>query len=162
MEEALARHAIPLPSQLPNVVVNGLACPALPTCGLALAEAERVFPALLRELDAELQRLGLAGEQISVRMTGCPNGCARPYNAEIGFVGKTAGVYDIYAGGDFNGTRLAQVLEESVPMERLIPTLVPLLETYRDERLDGERFGAFCARAGTARRFDLLAVAAPA
>jgi sulfite reductase (ferredoxin) len=95
-------------------------------------------------------------------MTGCPNGCTRPYSAEIGIVGRTAGIYDIYAGGDFNGTRLAQVLEERVPYKRLVPTLVPILESYRHERLAGERFGDYCARAGNVRRFELFAVSAPA
>jgi sulfite reductase (ferredoxin) len=142
----LHRYGIRLPSDLPNLIVDAMACPALPTCGLALAESERVFPSLLRQLNAELARLGLDDEHITVRMTGCPNGCSRPYTAEIAFVGKTAGVYDIHAGGDFTGTRLAQVLQENVAFEDLVSALVPLLSSYRDERFEGERLGAFCAR----------------
>ncbi|HVC30520.1 MAG TPA: NADPH-dependent assimilatory sulfite reductase hemoprotein subunit [Steroidobacteraceae bacterium] len=155
LELLLRRYGIPQAASLSGLALNALACPALPTCGLSLAESERVFPALLRDLERELIGLGLRDEQISVRMTGCPNGCARPYTSEIGFVGKTAGVYDVYAGGSFHGTRLAEVLAESVPFDKLLASLRPSLRAFREDRLPGERFGEFCARAGLSLRHEL-------
>lgn len=160
VEALLREFQIALPGEVPNLTLSALACPALPTCGLALAEAERVFPPLVRRLDAVLQQLGLGGEHITIRMTGCPNGCARPYTAEIGFVGKTAGVYDIYAGGDFFGTRLAQIIEPSVPYDQLVERLIPRLEAFRQERRTGERFGDFCMRTGVNPRAQISLVGA--
>jgi sulfite reductase (ferredoxin) len=156
VELLLRRYRIAQAENLSGLALNALACPALPTCGLSLAESERVFPALLAQLERELRDLGLAGEQISVRMTGCPNGCARPYTSEIGFVGTTAGVYDVYAGGSFHGTRLATVLAESVPFDRLAEALRPSLRAFRAGRRPGERFGEFCARAGQPLAPELL------
>ena len=125
-----------------------LACPALPTCGLALAEAERALPAVVREIEADLQALGLAGEPLSMRMTGCPNGCARPFMGDIGFVGRTKDVYNVYIGGDLLNTRLNILYAPSVRTHDLAPTIRPLLVLWRDERLPGEAFGDFCYRVG--------------
>jgi sulfite reductase (NADPH) hemoprotein beta-component len=118
-----------------------MACPALPTCGLALAESERVFPALIAKIEAGQAAAGIAGEELVVRMTGCPNGCARPYNAEIGLVGKAPGKYNLMLGGNREGTRLARTWKESVPTEE-IPVLVgALFQQYAKERRAGQGFG---------------------
>jgi sulfite reductase (ferredoxin) len=134
-----------------------MACPAMPTCGLALAEAERALPDVIRELDTELGRLGLGQERFSVRMTGCPNGCARPFLGDVGLVGKTAGHYQVYLGGDFAGTRLNRLFAEMVPHGEIVATLSPVLQRFRDERGEGETFGDWCHRVG-----DELGVAAEA
>ncbi|HJT58486.1 MAG TPA: NADPH-dependent assimilatory sulfite reductase hemoprotein subunit, partial [Ktedonobacteraceae bacterium] len=125
-----------------------LACPALPTCGLALAEAERALPTVIQAIEADMQALGLAHEPLSMRMTGCPNGCARPYMGDIGFVGRTKDVYNIYIGGDLLNTRLNILYAPSVHTQDLAPTIRPLLVLWRDERLPGEAFGDFCYRVG--------------
>jgi sulfite reductase (NADPH) hemoprotein beta-component len=123
-----------------------MACPALPTCGLALAESERYMPGLLTELEGVLEEVGLRNEELTVRMTGCPNGCARPYMAEIAFVGKGPNKYQIYLGGNEGSTRLNRLYKDSVKGEDLLPELRPLLLRYREQRKNGERFGDFCAR----------------
>jgi sulfite reductase (NADPH) hemoprotein beta-component len=123
-----------------------MACPALPTCGLSLAESERVMPDLLTRLEQLLAEVGLKDEEIVVRMTGCPNGCARPYVAEIGFVGKAPGKYQIYLGGNESSTRLNRLYKESVKMEDITNELRPLLTRFAGERAAGERFGDWCER----------------
>jgi len=128
--------------------LNSLACVALPTCGLALAEAQRYLPDLLTELDGVLGELGLRDDAITVRMTGCPNGCARPYISEIAFVGRSPGKYNIYLGGGFTGDRLNKLYKNSAKQEEIIGILRPILERYATERNDGERFGDFVIRAG--------------
>ena len=125
-----------------------MACPALPTCGLALAEAERALPELVRQIEADLVALGMADEPLSVRMTGCPNGCARPYMGDIGIVGRTKDVYNIYLGGDWSNTRLNTLYAASVHLKDLAATVRPLLALWRDERIAGETFGDFCYRVG--------------
>jgi sulfite reductase (ferredoxin) len=125
-----------------------MACPALPTCGLALAEAERVLPAVITELERELELLGVADTRLTVRMTGCPNGCARPYTADVAFVGRSLQKYAVFLGGSILGTRLGTLYADLVPRDRLAATLRPLFERYRSERLRGERFGDFCHRVG--------------
>ncbi|GAC1353995.1 MAG: NADPH-dependent assimilatory sulfite reductase hemoprotein subunit [Ktedonobacteraceae bacterium] len=125
-----------------------MACPALPTCGQALAEAERVLPALMREIESDLRTLGLADEPLSVRMTGCPNGCARPFMGDIGFVGRTKDIYNIYVGGDLVNTRMNALYAPSVHLDKLAATIRPLLVLWRDERIPGEAFGDFCYRVG--------------
>lgn len=137
-----------------------MACPALPTCGLAVTEAERVMPALLDELEAALRSLGLADERLTVRMTGCPNGCARPYNADIGLVGRSAhigadgkpgpGTYTIFLGGRTVGDRLNVEYKDYVPYDQIVAELIPVFELFKAERLEGESFGDFCLRMGTA------------
>jgi sulfite reductase (ferredoxin) len=138
---ALADHGFDL------VATPGqLACPAMPTCGLALAEAERVVPGMLDAIEAELASAGLAGEPITIRMTGCPNGCARPYLAEIGIVGQTADRYQIYLGGAPASTRLATPWRDDVRSAEIAPLLAPLFTAYAGRRRPGEPFGDWCAR----------------
>jgi sulfite reductase (NADPH) hemoprotein beta-component len=128
--------------------LNSLACVALPTCGLSLAEAERYLPDLLTELEETLENAGLRHDAITIRMTGCPNGCARPYIAEIGFVGRGPAHYNVYLGGGFHGQRLSKLYRENVAAHDLKPLLAPIIEHYAKERNEGERFGDFCIRAG--------------
>jgi sulfite reductase beta subunit-like hemoprotein len=125
-----------------------MACPALPTCGLALAESERVMPQVLERLEALLGEVGLAGESLGIRVTGCPNGCARPYTAELALVGRSPGKYAVFAGGNAAGTRLAAPVADLVPFETFTETVRPLLVRWRDERMRGEGFGDFVMRAG--------------
>ncbi|HET8840392.1 MAG TPA: NADPH-dependent assimilatory sulfite reductase hemoprotein subunit, partial [Ktedonobacteraceae bacterium] len=125
-----------------------MACPALPTCGLALAEAERISPSIVDQIEIDLRELGLEGEQISIRMTGCPNGCARPYMGDIGFVGRTKDIYNVYIGGDQPNTRLNTLYAAMVHTADLATTIRPLLKIWRDERLPGEKFGDFSHRVG--------------
>jgi sulfite reductase (ferredoxin) len=146
----LAQYGIRRETQLSNVRRHALACPALPTCSLALAEAERALPAVLDHLERELAALDLADERLTVRMTGCPNGCARPYVADLAFVGRSGDKYVIYVGGRSDGTRLNQIYADLVPLNELVETVRPLLVTYKEARQPGESFGDFCARVGTA------------
>jgi sulfite reductase (ferredoxin) len=146
--DLLAEHGMPTADDISPLHRLALACPALPTCGLAITEAERVMPRLLAELDAELIRLGLDGQNITVRMTGCPNACARPYTADIGIVGKAAGRYTIYVGGGLLGTRLNFVYQEMVPFDEIVSRLRPLLQHYMADRQAGESLGDYCHRQG--------------
>jgi sulfite reductase (NADPH) hemoprotein beta-component len=130
---------------------NALACVALPTCGLALAESERYLPGLITQLEEELERVGLAQDDITIRMTGCPNGCARPYLAEIGLVGRTPGIYNLYLGGAFNGARMNKLYRRDVGDAAIIAALSPLFREYAERRTDGERFGDYVIRAGHIR-----------
>ena len=127
---------------------NSMACVALPTCGLALAESERYLPDLLDALDARLTAHGLSGDDIVIRMTGCPNGCARPYLAEIGLVGNGPGRYNLYLGAAFDGSRLNKLYAEDVDHDGIVTTLDPIFAAYAAARQKGERFGDFCIRAG--------------
>lgn len=128
--------------------LNSLACVALPTCGLSLAEAERYLPDLLTELEETIEENGLRHDAITIRMTGCPNGCARPYISEIAFIGRAPGKYNVYLGGGFAGQRLSKLFKESVKSEDIKPLLAPIITRYAKERETGERFGDFCIRAG--------------
>ena len=125
-----------------------MACPAIPTCGLAVAEAERVLPDLIRQLEQVVANLGLADERISFRMTGCPNGCARPYIGDVGFVGTTLGKYDVHLGGDFLGTRLNALFARNVPITEIPALLDGPLAAFAAERASGEGFGDWCQRIG--------------
>ena len=136
------------PDELPSIRRLGMACVALPTCGLALAEAERVFPKLLRELEANWVRLGLANEPLAVRMTGCPNNCVRTEMAEVGFVGASPGKYHVYLGGNREGSRLGQKFLERVPFDQLAETVVPLMDRYAKERQSQQPFGDWCVSIG--------------
>ena len=128
--------------------LNSMACVALPTCGLALAESERYLPDLVTELEEECEKAGLRDDAIVIRMTGCPNGCARPYLGEIGFVGKAPGKYNVYLGAGFDGARLNRLWKTSVKAEEIRTELGPIIHRYAKERTEGERFGDFCIRAG--------------
>jgi sulfite reductase (NADPH) hemoprotein beta-component len=123
-----------------------MACPALPTCGLALAESERMLPGLIDRIEKLCEEVGLAGEEIIIRSTGCPNGCARPYVAEIAFVGKAPGRYQLWLGGDLAGTRLARVWKEVVKEVEIESELRPILTRYVNERFNREGFGDWCDR----------------
>jgi sulfite reductase (NADPH) hemoprotein beta-component len=127
---------------------NAMACVALPTCGLALAESERYLPELLTALDARLAAHGLSADDIIIRMTGCPNGCARPYLAEIGLVGKGPGRYNLYLGAAFDGSRLSKLYAEDIDHAAIIAALDPLFASYAAKRQPNERFGDFCIRDG--------------
>ena len=127
---------------------NAMACVALPTCGLALAESERYLPDLITALDEKLGHYGLSEDDIVIRMTGCPNGCARPYLAEIGLVGKGPGRYNLYLGAAFDGSRLSKLYAKDLEHNAIIAALDPLFAAYAQERQSGERFGDFVIRAG--------------
>jgi sulfite reductase (NADPH) hemoprotein beta-component len=127
---------------------NSMACVALPTCGLALAESERYLPELIDALDVRLTAHGLSADDIVIRMTGCPNGCARPYLAEIGLVGKGPGRYNLYLGAAFDGSRLSKLYAEDLDHAGIIAALDLLFAAYAVERQPNERFGAFTIRAG--------------
>ncbi len=127
---------------------NSMACVALPTCGLALSESERYLPSLVTALEERLAAHGLSEEEIVIRMTGCPNGCARPYLAEIGLVGKGPGRYNLYLGAAFDGSRLSKLYAEDVGHEAIIAALDPLFAAYARSREPGEHFSSFVIRAG--------------
>jgi sulfite reductase (ferredoxin) len=150
VEATLRAYGVALVGDLPTITRNALACPALPTCGLALAEAERAMPALLAGFDATLGRLGLGDEAPQLRVTGCPNGCARPYSTEVGVVGRGKDHYTVHVGGDAAGTRLNEVFADRVPLEQVPHLLAPLLAAWRDGRSDGEPFGDWAHRVGVA------------
>ncbi|WP_429844394.1 assimilatory sulfite reductase (NADPH) hemoprotein subunit [Brevibacillus sp. FIR094] len=127
---------------------NSMACVSLPTCGLAMAEAERYLPTLLDEVELILDEAGLREEEIVIRMTGCPNGCARPALAEISFIGKAVGKYNMYLGGGFSGNRLNKLYRENIGETEILNELRPILNRYAKERGEGEHFGDFVIRAG--------------
>jgi sulfite reductase (NADPH) hemoprotein beta-component len=126
--------------------LNSIACTALPTCSLALAESERYLPTLIDELDGIIGELGLRDESIAIRSTGCPNGCGRPYIGEIGLVGKAPGKYNLYLGAGHDGMRLNKLYRPAIPHEEIITELRPVLEDFAKNRLENERFGDFCIR----------------
>jgi sulfite reductase (ferredoxin) len=146
--EILRRHNVPLTEDISTVRRWSMACVAWPTCGLAITESERALPGMIDELEVELAKLGLSAEKFTVRMTGCPNGCARPYNSDIGLVGKAAGRYTIFLGGRLLGDRLNTIYKDLVPAEEVIPTLMPVFAYFKEERQPGETFGDFCDRKG--------------
>jgi len=151
IEAILKAHGIAIGTSLSGLRRNSMACVALPTCGLALAEAERFLPELLTALEESLDKAGLKGDDIVIRMTGCPNGCARPYLAEIGLVGRNPGLYNLYLGAAFNGSRLNKLYAEDVDKVRIVRLLEPLFARYAKEREEGEHFGDFAIRAGYVR-----------
>ncbi|HEY8737145.1 MAG TPA: NADPH-dependent assimilatory sulfite reductase hemoprotein subunit [Candidatus Dormibacteraeota bacterium] len=148
IERLLKEHGVPLSGEISNTVRHSMGCPAYPTCGLAVAESERALPGLIRRIEAIVAELGLADERISYRMTGCPNGCARPYLGDVGFVGTTLGKYDVFLGGDFDGTRLNELYAHNVALEEIPALLRGPLAAFADERQPGEGFGEWCHRVG--------------
>ncbi len=157
IEAILREHAVRLVDDMLPVERWALACPALPTCGLALTEAERVRDDMVAAIASRLRRWGLEGERLSVRITGCPNGCARPYSGDIGIVGRVPGYYSLYVGGDFEGTRLNQLLADRLDIAGLADTLDPLFGLFAAERMPGEGFGDFCHRLGMPALRDIIA-----
>ncbi len=144
--QILADHGIAVANQSSALQRASIACPALPTCGLALAESERYLPGLIDQIEGALNESGLNGEEIVIRMTGCPNGCARPYMAELGFVGKSPKKYQIYLGGSEKSIRLNTLWKDTVLEEDIINELKPLFGRFKSERHEGERFGDWCNR----------------
>jgi sulfite reductase (ferredoxin) len=159
LEAILKKHGVKLSEEISEVRRWSMACVAWPTCGLSITESERALPGVIDKLEAELARLGLAKEQFTLRMTGCPNGCARPYNPDIGLVGKARGKYTVFVGGRLLGDRLAFIYKDMVPEEEITATLSPLFQYFKAERQGSETFGDFCHRKGLA---DLQAHAAGA
>ncbi len=148
LESIIRQHRVPLSEEISTVRRWSMACVALPTCGLAITESERALPGVIDKMEVELSKLGLDQEKFTVRMTGCPNGCARPYNADIAFVGKAKDKYTVYVGGRLLGNRLAFIHKDLVHHDDLVPTLVPLFVAYKQHRDTGESFGDFCNRVG--------------
>ena len=148
LEQILDEHGIAPTEAISTVRRWSMACPAMPTCGLAVTESERALPGMMDQLEVGLKKLGLENEIFTTRMTGCPNGCARPYNSDIGLVGKTLGKYTILLAGRREGDRLNRVYQDLVPTEDVVPTLLPLFAYFKQDREKGESFGDFCERKG--------------
>ena len=142
----LEKHGLSHENNRSSLRLNALSCVALPTCGLALAESERALPDILQKFETVLDEAGLREDAISLRITGCPNGCARPYLAEIGFVGKAPGKYALYLGAKYNGTRLNRLFSPSITIDDAVSTLAPIIKRYAKERRGDEGFGDFCDR----------------
>jgi len=142
----LASHGVKVDNQASVLHAAAMACPSLPTCGLGLAESERYLPGLLDRLEKLCGEVGLPGEEIIIRSTGCPNGCARPYMAEIAFVGKAPGRYQVWLGGNTAGTRLNRVWKDVLKDTDIETELRPVLARFAQERTTGERFGDWCDR----------------
>jgi sulfite reductase (NADPH) hemoprotein beta-component len=148
IEALLAEHGLGSLNRQSALRLNSMACVALPTCGLAMAESERYLPDLITRIDAILAANGLSDEPITLRMTGCPNGCARPYIAEIALTGRAPGKYNLYLGGGFHGQRLNKMYLENAGEEAILGALDRVLTHYARDRLPQERFGDFTIRAG--------------
>ncbi len=151
IDALLAEYGIENSAHASPLRLNSMACVAFPSCGLAMAESERYLPSLVDKLDASLQQYGLAGEPITIRMTGCPNGCARPYIAEIGLVGKGPGRYTMFLGAGFAGERLGVPFLDNANEEEVLEALNPLFADFATERNDAEHFGDFLVRSGVVR-----------
>ncbi|MCA9086513.1 MAG: NADPH-dependent assimilatory sulfite reductase hemoprotein subunit [Planctomycetaceae bacterium] len=148
IDAMLTEYGMKSADELSLIRRYSIACPAFPTCGLSITESERALPGVIDDLDVEIARLGLQSEKIAIHMTGCPNGCARPYTPDIGLVGKAVGKYTVFLGGNVEGTRLGFIFRDSVPLEELVPTLVPLLTSFKTEHQGSESFGDYCHRLG--------------
>jgi sulfite reductase (ferredoxin) len=148
IKQLLQGYGVKPETEIDPLTRTAMACPALPTCGLAIVESERAIPGILDRIRALLNKLGLDQEQFVVRMTGCPNGCARPYVAELGFVGSAANSYQIWLGGSGSQTRLAQPVINKLHIDLLEPFLEPILVNFKQNRQPGEGFGDFCDRIG--------------
>ncbi len=155
IEKMLEQYGLDRGLSSSGLRLNSMACVALPTCGLSLAESERYLPDLVTELEEVVESCGLRDDAIIIRMTGCPNGCARPYLGEIGLVGKAPGKYNLYLGAGFDGARLNRLYKVSVKAEDLKEELRPLIESYAKERKKGECFGDFCMRSGWVKPFEV-------
>jgi sulfite reductase (ferredoxin) len=148
LDETLQRYGVILSEQVSTIRRWSMACVALPTCGLAITDSERTLPGIIDQLETALADMGLADEKVLVRMTGCPNGCARPYNCDIGLVGKAKGRFTLLLGGGHQGTRLNFLYKDLVPAEEIMPTLLPLFAYFQKDRQESESFGDFCYRKG--------------
>lgn len=149
IEQILNQYGVQItPEGIEPLVRYSMACPALPTCGLAITESERAIPGITVRIRTLLDKLGLKDDHFVIRMTGCPNGCARPYMAELGFVGSAPGKYQVWLGGSPDQTRLAQAYIEKLPIEELESFLEPMFIQFKQQRELGESFGDFCDRVG--------------
>ncbi|MBT8099362.1 MAG: sulfite reductase, partial [Gammaproteobacteria bacterium] len=151
IERLLSKYNIENSEQATPLRLHSMACVAMPTCALAMAESERYLPALIDKLETAMADAGLSSDAITIRMTGCPNGCARPYIAEIGLVGKGPGRYNLYLGAGFAGDRLGSLYLDNATETEILDALAPLLARYRAERNDNERFGDFLVRANVVK-----------
>ncbi len=154
LESMLRDHGVKLHDEITTLRRWSMACVAWPTCGLAITESERALPGLVDQLEVELAKLDLSNETFTLRMTGCPNACARPYNCDIGLVGKAKDKYTIFLGGRLLGDRLNFNYKDMVPGSEIVSSLVPVFAYFKEARNDGETLGDFCYRKG---RDDLLA-----
>jgi sulfite reductase (ferredoxin) len=157
VDSLLNEYGIPRPENLSMVQKWSMACPATPTCGLAITESERSLPGVIDEMEKVLAELGLENEPISVRMTGCPNGCARPFQSEIGLVGRGGTKYTVYIGGDSFGRGLNEMLQDSVPIEQIAPKMKTIFASFKAERQGNELFGEYCKRVGMDKLKSLIA-----
>ncbi|QDT33894.1 NADPH-dependent assimilatory sulfite reductase hemoprotein subunit [Thalassoglobus polymorphus] len=148
IESILKEHGIALADDLSLSRRYSISCPALPTCGLAVTESERIMPSVMDDFDGLLKEHGLSEERVTVHMTGCPNGCARPYTPDVGLVGKARGKYTIYLGGNAQGLRIGFIYADMVPQEEIVSTLSPVFARYKSERNEDEAFGDYCHRIG--------------
>lgn len=156
IEKILETHSVELhPDRLNKLTRYGMACPSFPTCGLAITESERVLPGVLGRINRILETLNMADEPLVIRMTGCPNGCVRPYLAELGFVGSGPGQYQVWLGGTPDGTQLAQPYVDKLSLENLESFLEPIFVYFNENRQLNERFGVFCNRIGFDRLQEL-------
>ena len=146
--QLITQHGIPTTEQTSTVRRWSMACVALPTCGLAITESERRLPGIIDGLEQPLAKLGLDRERFTIRMTGCPNGCARPYNADIALVGKAKDRYTLYVGGGWLGNRLAYIYKDLVPDNQVVDEIVGIFAAYKANREEGESIGDFCTRIG--------------
>jgi len=144
VKSILRKFSIKTEKEISNLRLNSMACPALPTCGLALAESERVLPSIIDQLE----NMGYGDREIKIRMSGCPNACSRPPVAEIGIMGTSPGQHNIYLGGNYLGTRLNKLYEEQVSEEQLTFRIAAFIDIYDRNRINEERFGDFCDRFG--------------
>ncbi len=158
VEGFLGSYGVLMPWTLSNIQKDAMACPALPTCGLAITESERALPWIIDEVEKTAARLGLAEQRIIIRMTGCPNACARPYNAEIALVGRTVGTYALYLGGNLEGDRLNFLYRDKVLYKETPSVIEKLLALYKEKRQPAEGFGDFCHRMGAAQLSGLMGV----
>lgn len=148
IEELIEQYGLTAGSHHSAIRRSAIACVALPTCGLAMAEAERYLPTLMDKIDLIVDENGLRDKEITIRMTGCPNGCARHALGEIGFIGKAVGKYNMYLGAAHDGSRLSKMYRENIGEEEILKELRVVLSRYAKEREDGEHFGDFVVRAG--------------
>jgi len=146
IEDLLKKYQIFESYNQSGLRLNSMACVAMPTCGLALAESERQLPDIITKLELAIEESGLRNDAISIRMTGCPNGCVRPYLGEIGLVGRSPGKYNIYLGAKINGTRLNKLFRKADSVDEIIEKLSPIIRSYSTERESGEEFGDFVIR----------------
>ena len=146
--ELITQHGIRTTEQTSTVRRWSMACVALPTCGLAITESERRLPGLIDGLEKPLAKLGLDHERFTMRMTGCPNGCARPYNADIALVGKAKDRYTLFLGGGWLGNRLAYIYKDLVPDSQVVSEITKVFAVYKANRINGESIGDFCSRLG--------------